>query len=58
MAGTIKRIKPGRSSGGGSDSAPRARVTVRRVARTQMRQALEVLGLCTDGEPCRQGGSH
>ena len=55
MAGTIKRIKPGRSSGGGSDSVPRARVTVRRVARTQMQRALEVLGLCTDGEPLPSG---
>ena len=55
MAGTIKRIKPGRSSGGGSDSVPRVRVTVRRVARTQMQRALEVLGLCTDGEPLPSG---
>jgi hypothetical protein len=53
MAGTTKRIKPG--SPGAVGSAPRDRVTVRRVARSQMRQALQVLGLFTDGEALPSG---
>ena len=54
MAGTIKRIKPARSPRA-SDSAPRDRVTVRRVARARMRQALEILGLATEGEALPSG---
>jgi len=54
MAGTTKRIKPIGPSRA-SDSVPRTRVTVRRVARSQMRQALEILGLCADGEPLPSG---
>jgi len=54
MAGTTKRIKPIGPSRA-SDSVPRTRVTVRRVARSQMRQALELLGLCADGEPLPSG---
>lgn len=54
MAGTTKRIKPIGTSRV-SDSVPRTRVTVRRVARSQMRQALELLGLCADREPLPSG---
>lgn len=54
MAGTIKRSKAGRSPRG-SDPVPRDRVTVRRVARAQMRQALEILGLSTEGEALPSG---
>ncbi len=54
MAGTTKRIKPG-SSPRSADSKLRDRVTVRCVARSQMRQALQVLGLFTEGEALPSG---
>ena len=53
MAGTTKRIKPGSPRAVGT--VARDRVTVRRVARSQMRQALQVLGLFTDGEALPSG---
>jgi len=54
MAGTIKRTKAGRAPRA-SDSVPGDRVTVRRVARARMRQALEILGLSTEGEALPSG---
>jgi hypothetical protein len=54
MAGTIKRTKTGRAPRA-SDSPPGDRVTVRRVARARMRQALEILGLSTEGEALPSG---
>jgi hypothetical protein len=54
MAGATKRIKPRRSPRG-SDSVLRDRVTVRRVARARMLQALEILGLSTEGEALPSG---
>jgi hypothetical protein len=54
MAGSIKQIKAGKSPRA-SDSVSRERVTVRRVARARMRQALEILGLSTEGEALPSG---